>query len=283
MKTDLQPFLQTLEEKKKKDEDILFPSKYSETCSVILSETKTSYNGAQGKQDWIIYNNFFQGKLDGIYLDLGANEPFLGSNTAFFDICLGWSGICVEPTIKGLEANWLKSGRSCSVFNGCVYKQNTNLNLKGEDANFITDLNTEELTEHVDFCRAKTIETLLHEFKARSRRKTEVDLSQDNKIEIDLISLDIKGLESELLRCWPWDEILVKVWVIETNQPGTVDWVDQVMQFRGYVPYVMISFQTNPLDSVYVRRDREVDVPWPAEAKNGHSHVPHQDKFKCDV
>ena len=33
----------------------------------------------------------------GFYIDIGAFHPFKLSNTVFFDQCLGWEGICVEP------------------------------------------------------------------------------------------------------------------------------------------------------------------------------------------
>lgn len=32
----------------------------------------------------------------GVYVDVGAHEPLEISNTAFFDLCLGWKGLCIE-------------------------------------------------------------------------------------------------------------------------------------------------------------------------------------------
>jgi len=36
----------------------------------------------------------------GTYLDIGSNHPLQRSNTYFFDKCLGWRGVCVEPNTK---------------------------------------------------------------------------------------------------------------------------------------------------------------------------------------
>ena len=41
------------------------------------------------------------------------------SNTAFFDRCLGWEGICVEP--NPFLAQYLQAYRSCSLYEKCVH------------------------------------------------------------------------------------------------------------------------------------------------------------------
>ena len=33
----------------------------------------------------------------GVYVDSGANSAVSLSNTYFYDKCLGWEGLCVEP------------------------------------------------------------------------------------------------------------------------------------------------------------------------------------------
>ena len=56
--------------------------------------------------------------LRGFYVDSGANEPFYASNTWFYDKCLGWAGLCVEPNEKYGQP--LRVQRSCSVVQECV-------------------------------------------------------------------------------------------------------------------------------------------------------------------
>ena len=52
------------------------------------------------------------------YLDLAANDAKIGSNSYFFDRCLGWRGICIEANPKyhpGIQAT-----RNCDLIKNCV-------------------------------------------------------------------------------------------------------------------------------------------------------------------
>ena len=54
----------------------------------------------------------------GFYVDSGANDYKSLSNTYFFDKCLGWSGLCIEPHEpyhRGLLEN-----RSCTLVPECI-------------------------------------------------------------------------------------------------------------------------------------------------------------------
>ena len=52
---------------------------------------------SQAWQDWLLYRNFFAGQRTGLYVDIGTNDAVKISNTVFFDVCLGWTGVCYEP------------------------------------------------------------------------------------------------------------------------------------------------------------------------------------------
>ena len=52
---------------------------------------------------WLFDNIFKTYALQnkkGFYIDSGANEWRYNSNTFFYDVCLGWDGLCVEPNIN---------------------------------------------------------------------------------------------------------------------------------------------------------------------------------------
>lgn len=89
-------------------------------CRSIMKGTAIS--PAQQAQDVFIWRNLFvhmafSGRK-GFYVDSGANEAHHGSNTWFFDKCLGWPGLCVEPNIKYGDA--LRRERSCTVVQECI-------------------------------------------------------------------------------------------------------------------------------------------------------------------
>ena len=73
---------------------------------------------SQVGQDWFLYVNFFRGKRNGVFLDIGANQPREWSNSFFFEQCLGWTGICVEA--NPAFAHGFHGTRRCAFENVCI-------------------------------------------------------------------------------------------------------------------------------------------------------------------
>ena len=91
-----------------------------------------THTGQYG-EDIVIKKLFDRKKSDGFYVDLGANHPFLHSNTAFFWL-KGWNGINVDAKKD-----------SISLFNN-IRKKDINLNyalISTED--YTKDIKTIEL------------------------------------------------------------------------------------------------------------------------------------------
>ncbi|KAL7581349.1 hypothetical protein ACA910_006106 [Epithemia clementina (nom. ined.)] len=70
-----------------------FPS-FSNWFNKLNSKGRSRHN-----EDSIIYNTFFKDASStphGTYVEIGAYDGVEESNTRFFDVCLGWSGLLVE-------------------------------------------------------------------------------------------------------------------------------------------------------------------------------------------
>ena len=52
---------------------------------------------SQTGQDRLLFEHFFRGKRNGVFVDVGAYDGTTFSNTLFFERSMGWSGLCVEP------------------------------------------------------------------------------------------------------------------------------------------------------------------------------------------
>jgi FkbM family methyltransferase len=63
---------------------------------------KNSYS----EEEWSI-RDFFKDRRDGFFVDVGANDYRITSNTYYLDTVLNWKGIAVEPQ-KQFEADYLK-------------------------------------------------------------------------------------------------------------------------------------------------------------------------------
>ena len=52
---------------------------------------------SQSGEDNFLNANYFKNKTNGTFIELGALDGVLYSNTKFFEDTLGWSGILIEP------------------------------------------------------------------------------------------------------------------------------------------------------------------------------------------
>ena len=52
---------------------------------------------ARAHLDQFLFENFFRGQRDGVFVDVGARDGRQQSNSLFFERFLGWQGLCIEP------------------------------------------------------------------------------------------------------------------------------------------------------------------------------------------
>jgi len=141
-----------------------------------LEEEVMKMSRAQMQQDQLLYNNFFRGKKNGVYLDVGANNAEFISNTFMFEKALSWTGICFEPNTEFHE-EWAKN-RSCHL----IKKMVSGIDMK----------------EHDDYITLPEV------------------LDANAMTHIDFISLDVEGKEIEILEHFDFEKYDVSVWLIET-------------------------------------------------------------------
>ena len=63
---------------------------------------------SQCGEDKFLNENFFKGKTNGVYIEMGAVDGLFQSNTKFFEDQLNWTGILIEQqpnSFKKLQMN----------------------------------------------------------------------------------------------------------------------------------------------------------------------------------
>jgi hypothetical protein len=48
-------------------------------------------------QDQFLFDHFFRGRRDGVFVDVGAGDGEQANNSLYFEKWLGWRGLCIEP------------------------------------------------------------------------------------------------------------------------------------------------------------------------------------------
>lgn len=84
---------------------------------------------SQCGEDQFLNENFFKNKMNGVYVELGALDGILYSNTKFFEDTLNWSGVLIEPHPNKFD--FLKKNRPNNfLFNNLISCNNESLNFR---------------------------------------------------------------------------------------------------------------------------------------------------------
>jgi len=203
-------------------------------CKGVMSnKPQNQQRGSQFEQDMFLFHNLFKywpmnGKK-GVYVDSGANAAVALSNTYFFDVCLGWKGVCIEPETVYHED--LKKYRSCTLVPTC-------LGSKKETITFSDAGVSGHKVEKGGKGRTITcqpLETVLRE-------------AGHTDLHVDLWSLDVEGFEMPILENLKFDEISISALLIEDFWISKRD-IDSLMTKNGFIAY-----HTMSIDTLYVNR-----------------------------
>lgn len=204
----------------------------------IFTFVSADYHSQVG-QDKFVNENFFKGKRDGVFIDIGAYDGVTISNTYFFEKELNWTGICIEPLPKAYSK--LKKNRSSICLNCLVGATNgkTNfLELNAEKFPELAMLSGEQKffsDENLAYLR-----DLLNKYGGTCKfipmriRKLNDILLEYNVFEIDFLSIDIEGGELEVLSEIDFDTFKIHIMTVENNAREANQEIKQFLESKGF-------------------------------------------------
>ena len=215
---------------------------------------------SQFNQDTFVWHNFLADRgNNGVYVDVGAYHPVDISNTAFFDLCLGWRGLCIE--MHSATRPLFEKQRTCTFVNECV-----------SDSEFVTtmDQGVDELAVHPYSAsvlqrgkeeQMQIAKDMKGQAGPRSNslsdpellvpvrcRSLSAILREHGLRKVDLLSMDIEGQELKALGVFPFKDIEVDVIVVENDKAKA--WaLNFLMSVNGFrLEHQMM------IDAVFARR-----------------------------
>lgn len=166
---------------------------------------------------------------DGFFVESGAADGEINSNTVFYEK-RGWSGLLVEP-VPGTFGRLLQKQRKAHAFQGGLSTTGAigTMGLTMADcAGVAGDAQCSTLSTNGPITAATgSVAVLLAPLEALLQcigRKT-----------VDFWSLDVEGVETEILKNTPFDKVEVGVLLIENNKtPETKRSIQLVMEQHGF-------------------------------------------------
>ena len=190
---------------------------------------------SQAGEDEFLNKNYFKNKRGGTYIELGALDGVLYSNTKFFQDQLDWSGILIEPhpfKFKDLTINRPNN----HIFNCLVSNISEDVVFRFFVDNYSGVSGVEETLPKEHF---NAFFNSINEPQSRVVLKPtplSTIVKNTNITHVDLLSLDVEGHEYEVLSSWDFS-IPIDVILIETlggSQTEKEELCRQLLFKNGY-------------------------------------------------
>lgn len=188
---------------------------------------------SQHGQDRYLHETFFKTRRDGIFVEFGALDGLLDSNSLFFERSLNWTGILIEPNPAAF-ALLQRNRPNCQLENVAISNENAILpflkiagGLYGWSG-LLDDIEPQHHERIDQYIKPDDIETI-----AVSVRDLAWLAERHQLTQIDFMSIDTEGTEAKIMRAFPWELLHVAVFCIENNFENYN--LDDLMAAQGYV------------------------------------------------
>lgn len=192
---------------------IIGRSDFNDKIAIRLKDIVTPKYFSQCGEDEFLNINYFKNKRNGVYMELGALDGVLYSNTKFFEDHLGWKGILIEP--HPIKFQNLTSNRPNNyLFDNIVSSATEDVVLRSFIDNDVSGVEDTLPKEYLTGVFSQIPEP---------HAKTLTDIVKTTGVEhIDLLSLDVEGHKYEVLLSWDFS-VPIEIILIETLGSSQID------------------------------------------------------------
>jgi FkbM family methyltransferase len=181
-----------------------------------------------GQDLWVLEQTGY--KRGGYFVEFGATDGVVLSNTWLLEKEFGWQGLCAEPNPEMFER--LRANRGCVVSDACIAGET------GKEVEFIfadvyggfthyagSDVHAEKRAAYRRMGRtARLITVSLNDFLERHGAPRE----------IDYLSIDTEGSEHEILAAFPFEKWRIGLLTVEHNFSPQRAPIRALLERHGY-------------------------------------------------
>lgn len=185
---------------------------------------------SQQGEDVLLWN-FFERKMTGYYVEVGAFDGVTHSNTYFFE-AIGWHGILVEAGPENYS-KCISARPHSQVIHGAVGLQDKDT-VDFTVAEGLGDVGAFSYVGHHVGLKGRV------EARGGTVRTVSVPAMTLNQIlsdvreKIDFVSIDVEGMELEVLQGLDVDRVRPRVFLVEDNSQGRDVLVGDFLRNHGY-------------------------------------------------
>jgi hypothetical protein len=204
-------------------------------CCLPSTQLLTGGFNSQFQEDRSVYTKIFKNTVrKGFFVEIGARNGLVTSNTLFFERQLGWTGLLIEPNPKDFQ-QLAKNRPGCIRLHAAVCNATTDLHyIERKDVGGIYEFMAPSFLK-MWHKKLPPVDTLPKIICMPFRRIFEAPLLRHVQ-HIDFFSLDVEGAELSALTTFPFEKITVSVWAVEADMhsPAKNAKVRKMLKQHGY-------------------------------------------------
>jgi FkbM family methyltransferase len=181
-----------------------------------------------GQDLWVLEKSAYKRK--GFFVEFGATDGVLLSNTYLLETEFAWTGLCAEPNPKMFAQ--LRHNRQCVVSDACIAGES------GEEVDFVFAGAFGGMTRH---CSADLHRERRAAYASAGHVGRLVTISLDDFLRshrapynIDYLSIDTEGSELEILMNFPFERWNIRLITVEHNNTPHKDSIFDLLHRHGY-------------------------------------------------
>jgi FkbM family methyltransferase len=181
-----------------------------------------------GQDLWVLDRTNY--KRDGFFVEFGASDGIVLSNTYLLEKEFNWKGVCAEPNPEYYAL--LKDNRNCSVSDCCIDAftgKEVDFVLAKEYGSILKYINSDD---HADIRNAYL--TTNGSIKKSTVSLDDFLISNNAPRKIDYLSIDTEGNEYAILKEFPFEMWDIKYITVEHNYTKQRELICALLSSKGY-------------------------------------------------
>jgi len=184
----------------------------------VFTKNVSSFFSINGEDFWL-YRNIFHDTRNATYVEMGGYHPFRGSNTWFFEKCMDWTGVVVEPQAS-LRKSFEHSKRQARIDSSCITEHDEQVDFLSTKQGSGVGGVVNNLGNHVKgFLKVfdPGVQTERTHMVCMPMQRV---FDYHGLVHIDYFSLDCEGCELSAVKSINFDRTSIDVFTVEGSKVG---------------------------------------------------------------